>query len=123
MARARRSRARGHRPRPDRARSRGRPPVANGAAEYLAEQAGGYPYAIQLYGHHAWRASQAESEITLEAATAAARSASIQLARGLYAQRWSQASPVNESTFAQWPRSRPPAKQRPGPRSPGGWAA
>ena len=62
------------------------------AAAYLAGETGGYPYAIQLYGHHAWRASAGQDRITLEAAREAARTASVQLERGLYAQRWAQAS-------------------------------
>jgi hypothetical protein len=68
-------------------------PFADNAAEHLAEQAGGYPYAIQLYGHDAWRASQGQSEITIEAASAAARTARVELARGLYAQRCAQTPP------------------------------
>ncbi len=63
------------------------------AAAYLAGETGGYPYAIQLYGHHAWRASAGQDRITLDAARRAARTASAQLERGLYAQRWAQASP------------------------------
>jgi hypothetical protein len=63
------------------------------AASYLASETGGYPYAIQLYGHHAWRASAGQERITLDAARRAARTASAQLERGLYSQRWAQASP------------------------------
>ena len=62
------------------------------AAAYLAGETGGYPYAVQLYGHHAWRASAGQDRITLGAAREAARTASVQLERGLYAQRWAQAS-------------------------------
>jgi hypothetical protein len=58
-------------------------PLAAEAAEYLAEQTGGYPYAIQLYGHHAWRASHGQREISLAAANVAAKSAGLELARGL----------------------------------------
>jgi hypothetical protein len=59
----------------------------------LAEQTGGYPYAIHLYGHHAWRASHGQHEISLNAANLAGNSAAVELARGLYARRWAQASP------------------------------
>ena len=32
-------------------------PMSDTVARLLAEASGGYPYAIQLLGHHAWRAS------------------------------------------------------------------
>ncbi len=67
-------------------------PFEPSAAEYLARETGGYPYAIQLYGHHAWRASAGKDRITLDAAREAIRTGGIQLERGLYAQRWAQAS-------------------------------
>ncbi|MGO9789992.1 MAG: AAA family ATPase [Solirubrobacteraceae bacterium] len=67
-------------------------PFEPSAAEQLARATGGYPYAIQLYGHHAWRASDGQLQITLDAAQDAVRTASVQLERGLYAQRWAQAS-------------------------------
>ena len=68
-------------------------PFEPAAAELLARETGGYPYAIQLYGHHAWRASDGRHRITLAAAQQATETASTQLERGLYAQRWAQASP------------------------------
>lgn len=68
-------------------------PFEAAAATQLAGETGGYPYAIQLYGHHAWRASTGQQRITVAAAQQAARTASAQLDRGLYAQRWAQASP------------------------------
>jgi hypothetical protein len=68
-------------------------PFERAGAKLLAGETGGYPYAIQLYGHHAWRASAGKKRITLDAARQAARTASVQLERGLYAQRWAQASP------------------------------
>jgi hypothetical protein len=68
-------------------------PFERAAAQLLAGETGGYPYAIQLYGHHAWRASAGRKRITLDAAEQAVRTASVQLERGLYAQRWAQASP------------------------------
>jgi len=76
----------------DPARNAGRP-FDQQAARYLAEQTGGYPYAIQLYGQQVWRASRGSATITLEHAKAAAPAAEEQLARGLYANRWAQVSP------------------------------
>lgn len=76
----------------DPARDAGRP-FAPDAGSHLAEQTGGYPYAIQLYGHHAWRASRGSATISLDHAKAAAIAAEEQLARGLYANRWAQVSP------------------------------
>jgi hypothetical protein len=68
-------------------------PFEPAAAAELAGETGGYPYAIQLYGHHAWRASAGQDRITVDAARRAARTGGAQLERGLYAQRWAQASP------------------------------
>jgi hypothetical protein len=68
-------------------------PFEPAAAAELASETGGYPYAIQLYGHHAWRASAGQDRITLDAARQAAKTGGAQLERGLYAQRWAQASP------------------------------
>ena len=68
-------------------------PYRPGAAKLLAGETGGYPYAIQLYGHHAWRASSDQKRIDGAAARRAATTATVQLERGLFAQRWSQASP------------------------------
>ncbi|MDQ6744629.1 MAG: AAA family ATPase [Actinomycetota bacterium] len=68
-------------------------PFDRAALDYLAQQTGGYPYAIQLYGHHAWRASKGQRQITLAAAEQGSQSAGIQLERGLYARRWTQAPP------------------------------
>jgi hypothetical protein len=81
-------------------------PFEPSAAEHLARETGGYPYAIQLYGHHAWRASAGQMRIMLDAAREAARTASPQLERGLYAQRWAQASARERSTCTRSPRSR-----------------
>jgi hypothetical protein len=62
------------------------------AAILLAEASGGYPYAIQLYGHHAWRAANGHDRIDLAAAQAALPRAQRELESGLYAARWSAAS-------------------------------
>jgi len=63
------------------------------AAVELARHTGGYPYAVQLYGHHAWRASTGEASITHVAVQTALPSAAHVLERNLYRQRWAQASP------------------------------
>ena len=68
-------------------------PLDPDAADLLATEAGGYPYAIQVYGHYAWRASDGEDRITLEAAAAGRTRAARALAQGLYAGRWSAATP------------------------------
>jgi hypothetical protein len=74
------------------ARAGGRP-MARDAATVLAHASGGYPYAIQLYGHHAWRAADGSGTIDLDAANAALPRAQRELERGLYAARWTAASP------------------------------
>jgi len=75
-------------------------PLDLDAAERLALEAGGYPYAIQVYGHYAWRASDGQPRITLEAAGLACARAGRALAQGLYAGRWSAASPTQRSYLA-----------------------
>jgi hypothetical protein len=77
------------------AEAAGRPMVQD-AATLLAEASGGYPYAIQLYGHHAWRASSCHDRIDLAAAQAALPRAQRALEDGLYAARWSAASPTQK---------------------------
>lgn len=67
-------------------------PLDDDAAELLAVASGGYPYAVQLYGHHAWRASTDHDRIELSAAQAALPRAQRELERGLYAARWTAAS-------------------------------
>lgn len=79
------------------AASAGRP-LDGDAAEYLARCTGGYPYAIQLYGHHAWRASTGQDHIDLAAAQSAENTAGAQLERGLYASRWAQ-TPERERRY------------------------
>jgi hypothetical protein len=71
-------------------------PMDEDAAIVLAEASGGYPYAIQLYGHHAWRASAGNDRIDLAAAQAALPRAQRALEDGLYAARWSAASPTQK---------------------------
>jgi hypothetical protein len=71
-------------------------PMDEDAAIILAEASGGYPYAIQLYGHHAWRAANGRHNIDLAAARAALPRAQQELESGLYAGRWSAASPTQK---------------------------
>lgn len=67
-------------------------PFDDDALALLADRTGGYPYAVQLYGHHAWRVSAHSNRIDLVAAQRATESAEKQLEVGLYANRWAQAS-------------------------------
>ncbi len=78
------------------ARSAGRPCDAE-AAERLADASGGYPYAIQVLGHHAWRSSAGAGRILLEHATQAVAAAEVDLAAGLYAARWLDASRTEQT--------------------------
>jgi hypothetical protein len=71
-------------------------PMVQDAAILLAEASGGYPYAIQLYGHHAWRAANGHDGIDLAAAQAALPRAQRELESGLYAARWGAASPAQK---------------------------
>ncbi len=75
-------------------------PMDEDAAALLARASGGYPYAIQLYGHHAWRTSAARDRIDREAAAAALPRAQRELERGLYAARWTAASPAQRRYLA-----------------------
>jgi hypothetical protein len=67
-------------------------PMERDAARELATVSGGYPYAVQLYGHHAWRASSGADRIRLEHAVAARTAARRELEEGLYVARWNDAS-------------------------------
>ncbi len=68
-------------------------PYEDGAAQRLASVTGGYPYAVQVFGHAAWRVSQGEQVISANAVGLAIPAATAQLERNLFAQRWEQASP------------------------------
>ena len=68
-------------------------PMSAAAAHELAAAAGGYPYAVQVMGHHAWRASTGASRITRTHVRTAMPAAQADLAAGLYASRWDDASP------------------------------
>ncbi len=81
------------------ARQAGRP-MSDSARRLLAEASGGYPYAIQVLGHHAWRASSGSSTIEVRHARAAATAAEADLAAGLYTSRWHGASPKEQEYLA-----------------------
>lgn len=66
------------------------------AAEMLARAAGGYPYAVQVVGHHAWRASTGARTIGRAHALAARVAAQADLSAGLYASRWDGAAPKEQ---------------------------
>ena len=67
-------------------------PLRPAAADLLAAASGGYPYAVQVLGHHAWRASSGERAITERHARAALPRAEADLATALYAGRWADVS-------------------------------
>lgn len=75
-------------------------PMDEDAALVLAEASGGYPFAVQLYGHYAWRASSDRDKIDLAAADKALPRAHEELERGLYAARWTAASPSQKRYLA-----------------------
>lgn len=68
-------------------------PMDDDAALVLARASAGYPYAIQVYGLHAWRAGETEDRITVDGAQRALARAAEELDRSLYTTRWEQASP------------------------------
>jgi hypothetical protein len=67
-------------------------PMTTPAASVLAAASGGYPYSVQVLGHHAWRASHGSDSITVTHARAALPAAQRDLAAGLYASRWADSS-------------------------------
>lgn len=71
-------------------------PLDEGAAEMLAKASGGYPFAVQVLGHHAWRVSSGASRITEAHAVEAVPRADAELADGLYASRWEGAAPKEQ---------------------------
>ena len=75
-------------------------PLDVAAADLLVEASGGYPYAVQLYGHHAWRASSGAVRITLAHARRALDAARHELEDGLYVARWNDASPKEQEYLA-----------------------
>ncbi len=75
-------------------------PMDDDAATLLAEASGGYPYAIQVLGHHAWRASTGATSIDVEAARAGRAAAQRDLSAGLYTSRWKDAPPREQEYLA-----------------------
>lgn len=75
-------------------------PMSAPAAAALAEASGGYPYAIQVMGHHAWRASHGAARIDVSHVPGAIEAAEQDLAAGLYASRWEDASPREREYLA-----------------------
>ncbi|MGC8628366.1 MAG: ATP-binding protein [Acidimicrobiales bacterium] len=73
------------------AASAGRP-YEPAAAQELAAHTGGYPFAVQVYGEHAWWSSEGEAVISLAAVERSLPSANRDLDQGLYASRWAEAS-------------------------------
>lgn len=73
------------------ARQAGRPMTAE-AARLLLDLVGGYPYAIQVAGHFAWRESHNSNHITKIHAQQAAPRIATDL-RQLFVSRWADASP------------------------------
>jgi hypothetical protein len=67
-------------------------PMDLAAAQYLAEQSGGYPYAVQICGDSAWIEALDDEQIRLAHARAGTERAESRMAAGLYASRWNQAS-------------------------------
>lgn len=71
-------------------------PLTEGALDELVSTAGGYPFALQVAGQHAWRAASRDNaeEVTLEHAVAAQPSIRRDLENSLYTNRWDHSSPV-----------------------------
>jgi hypothetical protein len=68
-------------------------PMTDTACRALTDASGGYPYAIQLLGHHAWRAASGAARIDAAHAASAIEAADAELRAGLYESRWYDASP------------------------------
>lgn len=66
-------------------------PMDHAAAQALLSLCGGYPYAIQVAGHYAWRASSGAQQITAEHAEKAAPRIQADLEQ-LFVGRWEDAS-------------------------------
>lgn len=64
-------------------------PMSAAAAQLLAEASGGYPFAVQVEGHYAWRASTGSSTITVAHAGAAVERAEEEFS-GMYQRRWAE---------------------------------
>lgn len=75
-------------------------PIEPGASAMLVEASGGYPYAVQVIGKHAWRSSRGALSINPGHARAALAPAQRELERNLYHARWAQA-PARERAYMQ----------------------
>lgn len=73
-------------------------PYEQGAAQELAGATGGYPYAVQVYGDAAWRASQGQRTIGTQALGEALAFGQAQMERNLYSERWKK-SPQRERDY------------------------
>lgn len=71
-------------------------PMTPAAADLLLGHAGGYPYAIQVAGHFAWRASHGSRAIGVDHARAAVPKIEADLAQ-LFRSRWDDASPREQA--------------------------
>ncbi len=74
-------------------------PIDADAAVVLLEVAGGYPYAVQVAGHFAWRASHGADRITLAHAEAALPRIRADLDQ-LFTSRWDDASGKEQEYLA-----------------------
>lgn len=73
------------------ARQAGRP-FEPAAAELMLDHIGGYPFAVQIYGREAWRASQGAAVIDLATVQRALPAAARRLDRTVHRDHWVQAS-------------------------------
>jgi hypothetical protein len=67
-------------------------PFEPAAAQLLNGFTGGYPYAIQVYGFHAWEATQGEEAIGTGSIKQAIQDANRQMEDNVYRQRWQQSA-------------------------------
>lgn len=74
-------------------------PMSEACVDALLELSGGYPYAIQVAGHFAWRASHGSPTITLAHAKKATPRIVADLAQ-LFQSRWDDASPKEREYLA-----------------------
>jgi hypothetical protein len=65
------------------------------AIEHLARASRGYPYAIQLAGHHCWEHARPARKITIEHATRGAADMYETLENRVFGGRWEQISPAD----------------------------
>lgn len=72
--------------------SAGRPMDA-GASDHLVRASGGYPYAVRVLGHHAWRASSGVEVIDVHHALIGETATQRDFANGLFGARWDDCPP------------------------------